>query len=339
MRLRISSMMDDSGELTARFPLVTRLGYSYDRSEGDEHEVRGAVEELFTLPTEKRNPRTRDLDLMSPLQIAQVMNDEDRRVVAAVRDVLPQVAEAIELATACLKAGGRIIYLGAGTSGRLGMLDASECPPTFGVTENTVVGLIAGGHQALTRAVENAEDNTSLCKLDLERVGLTTHDLVVGLAASGRTPYVVHGLRLARSRGCATVAIACVRESLIGKEALVAIEPDTGAEVLTGSTRLKAGTAQKMILNMISTGSMVGAGKVYQNLMVDVQQSNEKLRVRARYIVGEATGCTEEQAEQALAQAHGHAKTAIVMLLLDVPCTEAADLLRKAGGRVRDAIA
>lgn len=297
------------------------------------------MEELSTLSTERRNPCTRDLDLMSPLQVVQAMNNEDQHVVEAVRDVLPQVTKAIELATACLEDGGHIIYLGAGTSGRLGVLDASECPPTFGVAANMVVGLIAGGHKALTQAVEDAEDSITLCKRDLERIGLSKRDLVVGLAASGRTPYVVYGLRFARSLGCATVAIACVRDSLIGKEAQVVIEPDTGAEVLTGSTRLKAGTAQKMILNMISTGSMVGMGKVYQNLMVDVQQSNDKLRKRARRIVVEATGCTEGQAQQALAQARGHAKTAIVMLLLGVSCAEADELLRKANGHVREAIA
>ena len=296
------------------------------------------MDELLSLSTEQRNPRTWDLDTMTPLEIARAMNEEDARVVEAVGAVLPLVAKAIELGTECLAAGGRIIYLGAGTSGRLGLLDASECPPTFGVPPQSVIGLIAGGRDAITRAVEGAEDSTTLGREDLEGVGLTSKDLVVGLAASGRTPYVVHGLRYANSLGCATVAVACVRDSLIGREAQVAIEPVTGAEVLTGSTRLKAGTAQKMILNMISTGSMVGAGKAYQNLMVDVQQSNQKLKVRARNMVMEACHCTEEEAEQALEESGGRAKTAIVMLLLGVTCEEADRRLKESLGRVRDAI-
>ena len=294
--------------------------------------------ELSKLTTEQRNPRTVDLDTMTPLQIAQTMNDEDEQVIQAVRDVLPEIAEAIELGASCLAHGGRIIYIGAGTSGRLGLLDASECPPTFGVSPDTVIGLIAGGSEAFHKAVEGAEDSTTLCQEDLEGIGLTSCDLVIGLAASGRTPYVVHGLRYARSLGCATVAIACVRDSEIGREAQVAIEPVTGPEVLTGSTRLKAGTAQKMILNTISTGSMVSVGKLFHNLMVDVQQSNAKLRSRARNIVVEATGCTPEQAEQALAEADGKAKTAIVMILLGVTCIQAERALREAHGRVRDAL-
>ena len=294
--------------------------------------------ELSKLTTEQRNPRTVDLDTMTTLQIVQAMNDEDERVVQAVHAVLPQVAEAIGLGASCLARGGRIIYIGAGTSGRLGLLDASECPPTFGVSPDTVIGLIAGGPEAFQKAVEGAEDSTTHCQEDLEGIGLTSHDLVIGLAASGRTPYVLHGLRYARSLGCATVAIACVRDSEIGCEAQVAIEPVTGPEVLTGSTRLKAGTAQKMVLNMISTGSMVSVGKSFHNLMVDVQQSNEKLRSRARNIVVEATGCTPEQADQALVDADGKAKTAIVMILLGVTCAQAERALKAAHGRVRDAL-
>ena len=295
--------------------------------------------ELSELTTEQRNPRTMDLDVMTPLQVARAMNDEDERVVQAVRAVLPQVAAAIELGTSCLAQGGRIIYVGAGTSGRLGLLDASECPPTFGVSPDTVVGLIAGGPDAFLAAVEGAEDSTTACREDLERIGLAPCDLVVGLAASGRTPYVVHGLRYARSLGCVTVAIACVHDSEIGREAQVAIEPVTGPEVLTGSTRLKAGTAQKMILNMISTGSMVATGKAYHNLMVDVQQSNAKLVARARRIVVEATGCTADEAERALAEADGSAKVAIVMILLGASREEAERSLEAAHGRVRDALA
>ena len=293
---------------------------------------------LGHLSTEARNPRGMDLDCMTPLEIAQLMNAEDEQVVHAVRAVLPQVAQAIELATQALARGGRIIYVGAGTSGRLGVLDASECPPTFGVAPTTVVGLIAGGPDAFLRAIEGAEDSTTLCAEELGQLHLAPVDLVVGLAASGRTPYVVHGLRYARSMGCVTVAIACVEHSAIGQEADVAIEPVTGPEVLTGSTRLKAGTAQKMVLNMISTGCMVRSGKVYQNLMVDVQQTNEKLRARALGIVMDATGCAEERAHEALTAAGGKAKTAIVMILLGVSCQEAERALASAHGKVRDVI-
>ena len=293
---------------------------------------------LAELSTEQRNTRSMELDQMGPLQVAQLMNSEDRRVVDAVEEVLPQVAEAIELATASLRAGGRIVYLGAGTSGRLGVLDAAECPPTFGVSSDVVVGLIAGGGEALLKAVEGAEDSTTCGQQDLEALGLTSRDIVIGLAASGRTPYVVHGLRYARSIGCKTVAIACTNHSAIGAEADVAIEVATGPEVLTGSTRLKAGTAQKMILNMISTGSMVGWGKAYQNLMVDVQPTNEKLRERARRIVMEATGCSYERAAQALCEAGGETKTAIVALLLNLPADESRQALGRAHGRIREAL-
>lgn len=294
--------------------------------------------DLRRLPTEGRNPHTMDLDVMTPLEIARAMNDEDAHAVAAVRAVLPQVAEAIDYARTTLEHGGRIVYVGAGTSGRLGVLDAAECPPTFGATDDQVIGILAGGRQAMFSAVEGAEDSLTLCEEDLRSIGLTSRDLVVGLAASGRTPYVVGGLRYASSIGCTTVAIACVADSVIGREATLAIEPMTGPEVLSGSTRLKAGTAEKMILNMISTGAMVGIGKAYQNLMVDVRPSNEKLRARAVAIVRDACGCTNAQASQALAEASGEAKVAIVMLALDVSADEAARTLKAASGRVRDAL-
>lgn len=295
--------------------------------------------DLSSLPTEQRNPRTMGLDKMSPLQIAQAMNEEDLRAVEAVGETLPQIAEAISLATACLRRGGRIVYVGAGTSGRLAMLDAAECPPTFGVSPNRIVCILAGGPQAFMRAVEGAEDSTTLCQKELEQIGLSQDDLVIGLAASGRTPFVVHGLRYARSLGCDTVAIACVRHSKIGNEAEIAIEPLTGPEVLTGSTRLKAGTAQKLVLNMISTGAMVGLHKTFQNLMVDVQQTNEKLRDRARRIVVEATGCSAERAKQALEEASGSAKIAIVAILLGVSSEHAAQALDRTGGSVGAALA
>ena len=294
--------------------------------------------DLTALTTERRNPHTMNLDEMSPLEIAQTMNQEDEQAVLAVRKVLPEIATAITWATESLKAGGRIIYIGAGTSGRLGVLDAVECPPTFGVSPDTVVGIIAGGERAFTIAQEGVEDSPTLCEEDLKKKNLSSKDIVIGLAASGRTPYVISGLQYARSIGCKTVAIACNLHSQVGKAADLAIEPVPGPEVLTGSTRLKAGTAQKLILNMISTGSMVGIGKVYQNLMVDVQQTNEKLKVRAQNIVMDITDCTRETAAESLEAAGGHVKTAIVMILNGCTSEEAAEQLQKAGGHIRQAI-
>lgn len=294
--------------------------------------------DLTKLVTETRNPNTMELDQMTPLELVSVMNQEDLNVVAGVKEVLPQVAQAIKWAVSSLEAGGRIVYFGAGTSGRLGVLDAVECPPTFGVSPDVVVGLIAGGEKAFVRAVEGAEDSLELCEEELKKIGLNKNDIAIGIAASGRTPYVIGGLRYARSLGCKTVAIACNKGSEVGKEAELAIEPSCGPEVLTGSTRLKAGTAQKMILNMISTGSMVGVGKAYQNLMVDVQQTNKKLVVRAQNITMAATGCTREEAAQALEQADGNAKLAIVMLLTQMPVEEAKAKLEVAHGHVRGAL-
>ena len=294
--------------------------------------------DLSVLTTESRNPDTINLDEMTPLQIAAIMNQEDAKAVKAVEKVIPEIATAIEWATDSLNAGGRIIYIGAGTSGRLGVLDAVECPPTFGVSREMVVGLIAGGDKAFVAAVEGAEDSETLCEADLKEIGLTSKDIVIGLAASGRTPYVIYGLDYANKIGCHTVAIACNKGSDVGKKANLAIEPVTGPEVLTGSTRLKAGTAQKMILNMISTGSMVGIGKAYENLMVDVKQSNEKLVVRSQNIVMTATGCTREEAEKVLKQAEGHVKTAITMILLDCDPEDARQKLSQAGGKIRKAL-
>ncbi len=293
--------------------------------------------DLSRLSTEQRNQDTMNLDQMTALEIATAMNHEDSNVVRAVSEVIPQISKAIEFGTASLKNGGRIIYLGAGTSGRLGVLDAAECPPTFGVSPDMVVGLIAGGDKAFLKAVEGAEDSKTLCKEDLMALNLSDKDLVIGLAASGRTPYVLYGLKYANEVGCNTVAIACTKNSEIGKEAGLAIEPVTGPEVLTGSTRLKAGTAQKMILNMISTGSMVGIGKAYQNLMVDVQQTNEKLKVRAQNILMEATGCSREKAIEVLADAKGEVKTAIVMVLLGISYEAAKEKLNNSQGQVRKA--
>ena len=294
---------------------------------------------LTKLTTEQRNEKTMRLDRMSPLEIATVMNEEDNNVIKGVQAVLPEIAQVIAWATEAIAQGGRLIYMGAGTSGRLGVLDAVECPPTFGVEPEVVVGLIAGGEKAFVKAVEGAEDDPDLGRQDLKDHNLTKKDLVVGLAASGRTPYVLGGLAYAKSLGCHTAAVACNHGSEVGKAAEVAIEVVSGPEVLTGSTRLKSGTAQKMVLNMISTGAMVGMGKAYENLMVDVQQTNQKLVTRAENMVMTATGCEREAAREALSAGHGSAKTAITMLLLS--CDEAAALekLQKAGGKISAVLA
>lgn len=276
-----------------------------------------------------------NLDQMSTLEFVETMNREDGKVIEAVHEVLPQVAEVISWTTEALSRGGRIIYMGAGTSGRLGVLDAVECPPTFGVSPDVVVGLIAGGERAFVKAVEGAEDSTTLGTEDLKNLGLNDNDVVIGIAASGRTPYVIHALRYARSIGVKTAIIACNRNSEMSKEADVAIEPVTGPEVLTGSTRLKAGTAQKLILNMISTGSMVGVGKVYENLMVDVMQSNLKLKTRAENIVMAATDCDRETARKTIDEAKGSVKLAITSILLNTSVEEAKNELEKANGHIR----
>ncbi len=294
--------------------------------------------DLSVLVTESRNKETMGLDQMTPLEIVTVMNREDGKAVEAVEEVLPQIAQAIAWCTDSLKQKGRIIYIGAGTSGRLGVLDAVECPPTFGVSPDVVVGLMAGGTPAFVKAVEGAEDSQTMGEEDLKEIHLSQADIVIGLAASGRTPYVIYGLRYAKKIGCRTVAVSCNRDSEIGKEADLAIEPVPGPEVLTGSTRLKAGTVQKMVLNMISTGSMVGIGKVYQNLMVDVVQTNMKLITRAENIVMTATGCTREEARDSLEEAEGSVKLAITMILLQCSAKSAKTRLNRAGGYVRNAI-
>ncbi len=293
---------------------------------------------LAIYTTEKRNIDTMNLDSMSSMEIAMAANKEDENVVKAVRSVIPQIADAIDIAAETLGGQGRLIYIGAGTSGRLGVLDASECPPTFGVSEGLVTGIIAGGREALFHAVEGAEDSKTLAEADLKEHRLSPRDMVIGLSASGRTPYVLYGLKYASSIGCKTAAIACNKDSIIGKEADIAIEPVTGPEILTGSTRLKAGTAQKMILNMISTGSMVKIGKAYENLMVDLQNTNEKLAVRTENIVMNATSSDRETAKRLLKEADGSAKLAITMFLLDKPADEAMSILKSAHGSIRKAI-
>lgn len=293
---------------------------------------------LGALVSETRNPATQLLDEMSSFEIVSCFNQEDRKVPEAIAKVLPAIAEAVDLASAALKAGGRLIYLGAGTSGRLGVLDASECPPTFGVPHGMVVGVIAGGPGALLKAVEGAEDDEALGVADLQALQLEARDVVVGLAASGRTPYVVGALRFARQSGCPTVAISCNPDSPIAHEALVAISPVVGPEALTGSTRMKSGTAQKLVLNMISTGAMVKLGKVYQNLMVDVKATNEKLNDRACRIVMEATGAVRTQAEEMLAQTGFEVKPAILMILADITAAQAQQRLQQHQGYLRAAL-
>lgn len=294
--------------------------------------------DLKKMTTEARNPNTMNLDIMTPLEIVTAMNREDVNVPKAIEAVLPQIAQVVEGAIASLEQGGRLFYLGAGTSGRLGVLDAAECPPTFGVSPDQVIGLIAGGDAAFLKAVEGAEDSFDLGRQDLIRYGLQSRDMVVGIAASGRTPYVLGGLAYANEVGCQTAAVSCNAGCAIGQAADVAVEAVVGPEVLTGSTRLKAGTAQKLILNMISTATMVGVGKVYQNLMVDVKMTNEKLHTRAENIVMAATGVEREEARTAINEAGGHAKTAITMLLSGCDAKTAAERLSRAKGHVREAL-
>ena len=293
---------------------------------------------LKNMSTETRNQNTMNLDIMTPLEVVTVMNQEDAKVPAAITPALPNIAQCVTWAIESIENGGRIIYMGAGTSGRLGVLDAVECPPTFGVAPEVVVGLIAGGEKAFVKAVEGAEDSRELGRQDLVDIKLEKRDIVIGIAASGRTPYVLGGLAYAKEVGCHTVGISCNPGSAVGAAAELAIEVVPGPECLTGSTRLKSGTCQKLILNMISTATMVGCGKAYQNLMVDVMQTNEKLVVRAQNIVMEATGCERETAAEKIAIAGGNAKTAITMILADCGLEEAKERLAKAKGHVREAI-
>lgn len=302
------------------------------------HQIDGKQNPLLSLDTEQRNARTMHLDEMQPMEILAIMNEEDLKVVAAVKAVLPKINQVIAWTAGALQSDGRIVYCGAGTSGRIGILDAVECPPTFGVSYNTVVGVIAGGDNAFIKAEEGAEDNPQQGMEALKGIQLTEKDVVIGLAASGRTPFVMGAMHYARSLGCHTAAISCNRSSEISQIAEIAIEMDTGPEILTGSTRLKAGTAQKMVLNMISTVSMVETGKVYENLMVDVRQTNEKLVIRAENIVMEAVHCDRRTAQEALTEAGGEAKLAITKMLLNCDIDEARERLKKAKGKIRNAL-
>ena len=290
------------------------------------------------LTTEQNNPESVAIDQMDPIQIAMLMNREDLKVVAAVERVLPEIARAIEKVTERVQAGGRLIYIGAGTSGRLGVLDASECPPTFNTPPALVVGLIAGGHRALTNAIEGAEDNRQAGEEDLRGVELDAKDVVCGIATSGRTPYVLGGLAYARSLGAATLGVTCNEVSELTEVSDVLIAPVVGPEILSGSTRLKAGTATKMVLNMISTGTMIRIGKTYGNWMVDLRATNVKLKDRSIRIVSGITGLDRQRAESLLARCDGEVKTAIVSQALGVEKIEAQERLKAAAGRLRKAI-
>lgn len=293
---------------------------------------------LHILATEQSNIAHNDLDQWSALKIVTQMNRADERVARAVRTQLPQIAQAVEVIVARLARGGRLIYVGAGTSGRLGVLDASECPPTFGVLPRVVQGVNAGGRRALVRSSEGAEDDAAAGARDLQKLRVNERDVVVGIAASGRTPYVVGALDYARTVGAARIALVNTLPSPIANRAEIVIAPITGAEIVSGSTRLKAGTAQKMTLNMLSTATFVRLGKVYRNLMVDVQASNAKLKTRAVRIVCEATGMDEARAIKLLPRVNWEVKTAIVMELAGVDAHEARQRLKVVRGFVREAI-
>lgn len=294
--------------------------------------------DLDRISTEQRNPRTVDLDRMPTIDLVAAMNDEDRQVAFVVQTALSQVAKAIDAIAERMHRGGRLVYCGAGTSGRLGVLDAAECEPTFSAKPGQVVGLIAGGPGAMLRAVEGAEDDSQLGENDLRAIQLTERDSVVGIAASGRTPYVLGALAFAKSVGAFTASVVCSADSPVAKAASCPIEVVTGAEVLTGSTRLKAGTATKLVLNMLSTGAFVRLHKVYGNLMVDVQATNQKLVERSKRIVGEASGAARDAAERALVASNGEVKTAIVMLKCGIDANAARARLAHHAGSVRKAL-
>ncbi len=295
--------------------------------------------ELNRLDTEKRNPATQHIDEKSTLEMVTLINREDRRCAEAVEKELDNIARAVDVICDRLRRGGRLFYAGAGTSGRLGVLDAAECPPTFGVDPGLVVALIAGGERAVTQAVEGAEDDREAGARDLEARGFGEKDALVGIAASGRTPYVIGAMDHARACGAPVVALTCCAGSEMSGHADITIAPVPGPEVITGSSRLKSGTCQKMVLNMLSTGVMIRLGKVYGNLMVDVKPTNEKLKARAEGIVREAAGVSPEEALRALGEAGWHCKTAIVMLKAGVDAPKARALLESAGGRIADALA
>ena len=296
------------------------------------------LQTLSTLITEQRNPNSMHVDSLSAFEIVQLMNKEDKQVPLAIEKCLPQIAQAVECIVAAFQQGGRLVYIGAGTSGRLGVLDASECPPTFGVSPEMVKGIIAGGERALRHPIEGAEDSKTHAVVDLQTIQFSSKDVLVGIAASGRTPYVIGALEYAKSLGSVTVSIASNPNSAMANIVDIAIDTVVGPEVLTGSSRLKSGTAQKLVLNMLTTASMILMGKCYQNLMVDVQASNEKLKARAIHIVMQATDCDKALAEETLKQADQNAKLAIMMILSGLDRAQAEDLLEKHQGKLQLAL-
>ncbi|MFG3101848.1 N-acetylmuramic acid 6-phosphate etherase [Streptomyces sp. NPDC048182] len=294
--------------------------------------------QLETLATEAFRPELAEIDRLDTVEIARLMNGEDATVPAAVAERLPEIAAAVDAVAARMARGGRLVYAGAGTAGRLGVLDASECPPTFNTAPGQVVGLIAGGPPAMVTSVEGAEDSAELARADLDALALTAEDTVVGVSASGRTPYAVGAVAHARALGALTVGLACNPGSALAAAAEHPIEVVVGPELVTGSTRLKAGTAQKLVLNMLSTITMIRLGKTYGNLMVDVRASNEKLRARSRRIVALATGADDAEIERALAATDGEVKNAVLVLLAGVDGPAAARLLAESGGHLRAAL-
>ena len=295
--------------------------------------------QMASLTTEAFRPELADIDRLPTLDIARLMNGEDAGVPAAVAAQLPRIAAAIDAVAARMARGGRLVYAGAGTAGRLGVLDASECPPTFNTDPAQVVGLIAGGPEAMVTSVEGAEDSAELARRDLDALGLTPDDTVVGVSASGRTPYAIGAVEHARALGALTIGLACNEHSALAAAAEHGIEVVVGPELIAGSTRLKAGTAQKLVLNMLSTITMIRLGKTYGNLMVDVRASNDKLRARSRRIVSLATGASDEEIEKALTESGGEVKNAILALLAEVDGPTAARLLEESGGHLRAALA
>ncbi|MDC8832199.1 N-acetylmuramic acid 6-phosphate etherase [Alteromonas gilva] len=296
------------------------------------------LEQLNRIISEGRNPGTMDIDVLPTIEILEKINQEDAGVADAVRKTIPHIAKAVDAIVPRLQKGGRLVYMGAGTSGRLGILDAVECKPTFSVSDKMVVGIIAGGDHAIKHAVEGAEDDTAKGIEDLKAIDFSANDVLIGLSASGRTPYVTAAMEYANSLAAVSVAVTCNPDSPMMACAGIGICAVVGAECLTGSTRMKSGTAQKLILNMISTASMIRLGKTYENLMVDVNASNQKLKARATRIVMQATDCTEDVADQALKDANNSAKLAILMILTGQNAEDAESLLAQHGGFLRRAV-
>ncbi len=319
-----------------KIALVNKMDINFTRSKKDNDfdMSENNFSLLSGLATEKRNAASENIDEFSTIDVVRLINDEDKKVADAITPILPNIAKAVDIIAAGIASGGRLIYCGAGTSGRLGVLDAAECPPTFGVSQGLVTGIIAGGRAAMFEAQEGAEDSPELGATDLKKLSLTEKDIVVGIAASGRTPYVIGALSYARSLKSKTIAVSCSPDSPISRIADIALTAVTGPEIITGSTRMKAGTAEKMILNMLSTGTMIKLGKTYGNLMVDLKATNKKLVARAKNIVMSATGCTMDESIDALAKSNGSAKKAIFIILTGTDADKAAYWLSEAKGHL-----